>query len=121
MCKEYIIASEDGMLYRSFSRIPIPFYCFGTADIDVYSTVRYSDARKFRSLRWASHCARFLSSQSNSYYCVCTAERIGSLYKQSVVDNTINDKLKRIEKETDDKIEKIITDWRKRVGFNKEE
>lgn len=119
MRKEYIIASEDGKLYRSFSRIPIPFYCFSTADIDVYSSETYRAARKFRSLRWATHRARFLSSHSDTYYYVCTAERVGSLYRISIVDDTINDKLKRIRKETEEEIEQIIANWRVRVGLDK--
>lgn len=119
MRKEYIIASEDGKLYRSFSRDIMPFYCFSSSDIHVYSAVTYSGVRKFRSLHWATHRARFLSKHSDTYYYVCTAERVGSLYKINIVDDTINDKLKESRKETYDIIEQMIADWRVRVGLDK--
>ncbi|MBQ3265456.1 MAG: hypothetical protein IJH07_06735 [Ruminococcus sp.] len=117
MRQEYIVSTKDGEMYRSFLSIPLPFYCSGNSDISVNSAVRYRDARKFRSLWWATHRARFLSNHTYSYYYVFTGERIGSFYKMNIVNDTINDKLKKGRKETQDKIEKMISDWKVEHGI----
>ena len=117
MRQEYIVSTKNGEMYRSFLRIPLPLYCFGNSDISVNSAVRYRDARKFRSLWWATHRAKFLSNHTNSYYYVFIGEHIGSFYKMNIVDETINDKLKKGRKETFDKIDKMIDDWKAERGL----
>lgn len=117
MRQEYIVSTENGEMYRSFISIPLPFYCFGNSDICVNSTIKYSEARKFRFLWWATHRARFLSNHTDSYYYVFTGERIGSFYKMSIVDETINDKLKKGRAKTQEKIDKMINDWKAERGI----
>ena len=117
MRQEYIVSTEAGEMYRSFIKIPLPFYCFGNSDISVKLAVRYRDARKFHSLRWATHRAKFLSNHTDSYYYVFTGERIGHFYKMNIVDESINDNLKRSRKETQDKIDKMINDWKVKHGI----
>ena len=117
MRQEYIVSTKAGEMYRSFFRIPLPFFCFGNSDISVNSAVRYRDAKKFCSLRWATHRARFLSKHTDSYYYVFTGKRTGSIYKMNIVDESINDKLKKGRKETQEKIDKIISDWKAENGI----
>lgn len=113
MDKKYVVATADGAMYRSFSRMPIPSYCFSTSDVDVYATRRYNGARKFRSLHWATHRARFLSNHTDQYYYVFTSvKEIKGNHIMQVIDPTINDKLKESERKTYEELEQIIEDWR---------
>lgn len=118
MSKEYIISTGKGKMYRSFFRIPIPFYCFGTSDISVQSAVKYSDARKFHTLWWATHRARYLSKHSGSYYYVYTIERrIDDVYLMRVVDDTIHNKQIENEERCSREIDTIINNWRAEHGI----
>lgn len=119
MRKEYIVSTGKGKKYRSFMRIPMPFYCFGSSDITVYSAVKYSDARKFHFLRWATHRARFLSYHSGELYYVYTVvDYKDCIYTLQVVDDTINDKLIESNEKCQQKIEQLIADWRARKGLD---
>ena len=116
--KKYIVSTEDGERYRFYLRIPMPLYCFDDSDISIHSAVRYSDARKFRSLRWATHRARFLSKHSDSLYYVFTVEqKVDGICLLKMVDDTINDKLIEKQKRYSDKIEKIINNWKAERGI----
>ena len=119
MKKEYIVATKAGEMYLSFYRIPLPFYCFGRSNISVRSAVKYSNARKFRSLYWATYRARFLSNHSRDYYYVFTAtahKNRQNLLK--IVDETINDKLIESRRQCDIQIKKLIDDWKAENGLN---
>ena len=100
-------------MYRSFSRTLIPYYCFSTSDVDVYSTIRYNGAKKFRFLRWATHRAKILSKHTDQYYYVfTTVKEIKGNHIMQVIDPTINDKLIENTSKTYEEIEKIIEDWK---------
>lgn len=94
MIKKYVVSTKSGQMYRSYFKIPLPFYCFDNSDITVTSAMKYSDARKFRSLRWATHRAKYLSKHSGEYYYVFTAAgHKDGLYLMDIVDDSINDRL----------------------------
>ena len=113
MGKEYIVSTESGKLYRFFLRIPLPFYCLGNSDISVHSAVKYSDARKFRSLLWATHRAKYLSKHSGSLYYVYTiVNKVDGTCLMKKVDDSINDKLIKRRKQFEDDIDAVINNWK---------
>ena len=62
--------------------------------------------------------ARFLSKHSDSLYYVFTVEKkIDGICLLKMVDDTINDKLIEKQKRYDDKIEKIINNWKAERGI----
>ena len=118
MKKEYVVSTKSGEMYRSFYKIPMPFYCFGNSDITVTYAKKYSDAKKFRSLRLSTYRARYLSNHGRDYYYVFTAAaRKDGLYLMDVVDDTINDKLKESRKECQEKIMNMISEWKAEKGL----
>ena len=113
MRKEYVVSTDSGEMYRSFSRIPL---IISDHDISIRSAVRYSDARKFRSLRWATHRARYLSKSSPDLYYVYTAKCRNGICLMSLVDDTINDKLIEKNEEFEKEVNEIIESWKKKRG-----
>lgn len=85
----------------------------------VITSDKYKDAKKFRSLFWAIHRAKFLSSHSNTYYYVYQAAPNGNQYLLSLVDGSINDKLIQQDEKAQKEIDDIIADWRYRKGLSK--
>ena len=118
MRKKYVICPKTREYYRSFSRIPISFYCFSSSDITVYSTKFYKDARRFRFLFWATHRARFLSRHSEElYYVYEVIDQVNGIDILCITDNTINDRLIKAEQKAQEKIDQIIEEWKKRKGL----
>ena len=113
LAKEYVVSTKAGQMYRSYFKIPLPFYCFGNSDIIVTYAIKYSEARKFRSLRWATHRARYLSKHTRDYYYVFTSvEQKNGLHLMKTVDDTLNDRLIENNRNTYKESEKMIEEWK---------
>ena len=65
--KTYVIRDADGRYYRSYGE---NFFTTAYSKILVIETYDLSLARKFRSLFWATHRAKFLSLNGDNYYYV---------------------------------------------------
>ena len=110
MNKEYVVSTKQGAMYRSHIRIPLQ--C-NMPDIAIYSAVKYSDAKKFYSLRWATHIAKYLSKHSHSLYYVYTLDyKSNGKCLMKIVDDTINDKLIESNRQLMKEIDSIIGDWK---------
>ncbi len=72
--KTYVIKDTDGCYYRSFCD---NFFTTAPSDILVTHTDDFHKARKFHSLMWATHRAKFLSIKSFDYYYVYEATERG--------------------------------------------
>ncbi len=114
MIDKYIIIGNNREAYKcSYTNqlsIPSDFIVEGTED--------YDTARKFHSLRWATHKARQLTRKSESAYYVYLQVTVDGKNYYHLVDEHINDDIFEEENKYQNEIEKTIAEWKARKGLS---
>lgn len=113
--KTYVIRDSDGRYYRSFCD---SFFTTAHSQVLVTDTTEIEEARKFRSLWWATHQAKFLSINAFSYNYVFEIikndpEPLLQIRKKDIIDRIINS-----DDETMREVESIITKWKAEHGLD---
>ena len=112
--KTYVIRDCDGRCYRSFCDSS-----FTTAHSHVLVTdiTELKRARKFRSLWWATHRAKYLSINAFDYYYVFEIIENGTEPLLQIRNKDTIDKIRKRDDETMREIESIITKWKAEHGL----
>lgn len=105
--KTYVIKDIDGHYYRSFCD---NFFTTAPSDILVTHTDDFHKARKFHSLMWATHRAKFLSIKSFDYYYVYEATEQGlHLRNEQVIE-----RIRKNDSAAIEEAKRIIAEWKAR-------
>ena len=114
MRDNYIIVGKNKEAYlRSYTyelSIPSVFVVEGTKHFD--------SARVFHSLWWATRKARRLTKKSGSEYYVFHQITVDGKNYYHIVDKHLNDDILEARDKTQEKIDKIIADWKVRKGLS---
>lgn len=113
--KTYVIRDCDGRYYR--------FLCdssFTTAHshVLVTDTTELKWARKFRSLWWATHRAKYLSINAFDYYYVFEIIENDPVPLLQIRSKDVIDRIRNSDDETAREIESIITKWKAEHGLD---
>ena len=109
--KTYVIMDTDGRYYHSFCDA---FLTTAYSRVLVLSTSDFEKARKFRSLRWATHRARFLSVKASDCYYVYEVTEQGLIIRnEQVVERIRYNDFKVMEE-----VEIIIAEWKATRGLD---
>ena len=84
----------------------------------VTDTTEIKEARKFRSLRWATHRAKFLSINAFGYYYIFEIIENGSEPLLQIRNKDVIDRIRNSDDETTREIERIITKWKAEHGLD---
>ena len=113
--KTYMIQDTHGHYYRSFCD---GFFATVHSQVLVTDITEIKEARKFRSLRWATHRANFLSLNAFSYYYVFEIIENGSEPLLQIRNKDVIDRIRNSDDETMREIESIITKWKAEHGLD---
>ena len=105
--KTYVIRDIDGRCYRSFCN---NFFTTALGDILVIHTDDFHKAKKFHSLMWASHRAKFLSIKSFGYYYVYETADKDADQKLILKNEQIIERIRKNDSEITEEIEKMIAE-----------
>ena len=106
--KTFVIMDTDGRYYSSFCDA---FLAIAHCRVLVFSTSDFAGARKFRSLRWATYRARFLSINAFGYYYVYEAAGKENEQKLILRNEEVIEKIRKKDSETMEAIHKMIAEW----------
>ena len=112
--KTYVIIDTEGHFYRShcaafFATSPYPLLVTHTADL--------GNARRFRSLRWATHRAKVLSTNTNRYYYVHEVIGEGAERKMPIRNEQAVEMIRKNDSATMEEVERIIDRWKMKHGL----
>lgn len=113
--KTYVIQDNDGRYYRSFCD---SYFTTAHSQVLVTDTAEIERARKFRSLCWAKHRAKFLSINAFSYYYVFEFIKIDTEPLLQIRNKEVIEKIKNSDDETMREVEEIITKWNAEHGMD---
>ena len=113
--KTYVIRDNNGRYYCC--------YCdssFTTAhsQVLVTDTTEIERARKFRSLWWATHRAKYLSNKDFSYYYVFEIIENDMVPLLQIRNKDAINKIRKSDDKTMREIESIITKWKAERGLD---
>jgi len=111
--KTYVIRDSNGRYYRSFCDSS-----FTTAhnQVLVTDTIEIDKARKFRSLWWATHRAKFLSINAFSYHYVFEIIENEPAPLLQIRNKEVIEKIRNSDDDTMREVESIIKKWRAEHG-----
>lgn len=112
--KTYVIRDSDGRYYRSFCDSS---FTTAHSHVLVTDTTELERARKFRSLWWATHRAKYLSINAFGYYYVFEIIESPSETLLQIRNKDTIDKIRKCDDETMREIESIITKWKAEHGL----
>lgn len=107
--KTYVIRDSEGHYYCSFCD---SFFTTAHSQVLVTDTTKNESARKFRSLCWATHRAKHLSSRAFSYYYVFEIIKNAPAPLLQIRNKDVIDRIRNSDDETMREIESIITKWK---------
>ena len=113
--KTYVIRDSDGRYYRSFCDSS---FTTAHSQVLVTDTTEIERARKFRSLWWAMHRAKFLSLNAFSYYYVFEIIEGGTEPLLQIRKKDVIDRIRNSDDETMREVESIITKWKAEHGLD---
>ena len=113
--KTYMIQDTHGHYYRSFCD---GFFATVHSQVLVTDTTEIKEARKFRSLRWATHRAKFLSINAFGYYYIFEIIENGSEPLLQIRNKDVIDRIRNSDDETMREIKSIITKWKAEHDLN---
>ena len=113
--KTYVIRNSDGRYYRSFCN---SYFTTAHSQVLVTDTTELERARKFRSLWWVTHRAKYLSINAFDYYYVFEIIESPSETLLQICNKDAIDKIRKRDDETMREIESIITKWKAEHGLD---
>lgn len=113
--RTFIIINIDGRYYRSFCD---SYFTTANSQIFVTDTADFEKARTFRSLRWATHRAKFLSVKSNRYHYVYEAVGNEGERKLIIRNEQIIKRIRKTDTDTINEIENMIANWKMKHGLD---
>ena len=113
--KTYVIRDSDGRYYRSFCDSS---FTTAHSQVLVTDTTEIERARKFRSLWWATHRAKYLSINAFGYYYVFEIIKNDPVPLLQIRNKDAIDKIRKRDVETMKEIEGIITKWKEEHGLD---
>ena len=113
--KTYVIRDSDGRYYRSFCDSS---FTTAHSQVLVTDTTEIERARKFRSLWWATHRAKFLSLNAFSYYYVFEIVENDPEPLLQIRNKDVIEKIRNSDDETMSEVESIITKWKAEHGLD---
>lgn len=113
--KTFVIMDTDGRYYRNFCD---NFFTTAPSDILVTHTEDLLKARKFHSLMWATHRARFLSIKASRYYYVYEVTGEKAEQRLNIRNEQVIDIIRKNDFETMEEVERIIAEWKVRRGLD---
>lgn len=112
--KIYVIQDSDGRYYRSFCDSS---FTTAHSQVLVTDTTEIEKARKFRSLWWVTHRAKFLSLNAFGYYYVFEIIGEGERLQLQIRNKEVIDRIRNSNYETMREIKSIITKWKSEQGL----
>ena len=109
--KTYVIKDTDGHYYRSFCE---NYFTTAHSKVLVTLTKELNKARKFRSLRWATYRAKFLSIKASDYYDVYEITEQGLILRNEQVIEMI----RKDDREMMEEVDSIIAEWKASRGLS---
>lgn len=113
--KTYVIRDSNGRYYRSFCDSS---FTTAHSQVLVTDTTEIKEARKFRSLWWATHRAKFLSINAFSYYYVFEIIKKEPKPLLQIRNKEVIEKIRNSDGETMREVEEIITKWKAEHGLD---
>ena len=113
--KTYVIRDSDGRYYRSFCDSS---FTTAHSQVLVTDTTEIEGARKFRSLWWATHRAKFLSINAFSYHYVFEIVENDPEPLLQIRNKDVIEKIRNSDDETMSEVESIITKWKAEHGLD---
>lgn len=113
--KTYMIQDTHGHYYRSFCD---GFFATVHSQVLVTDITEIKEARKFRSLRWATHRAKFLSLNAFGYYYVFEIIGESERLQLQIRNKEVIDRIRNSNYETMREIKSIITKWKAEHGLD---
>lgn len=113
--KTYVIRDNNGRYYCCFCD---PSFTTAHSQVLVADTTEIERARKFRSLWWATHRAKYLSINTFGYYYVFEIIKNDPVPLLQIRNKDAIDKIRKCDDETMREIESIITKWKSEHGLD---
>ena len=113
--KTYVIRDDDGRYYQTFCDSS---FTTAHSQVLVTDTTEIERGRKFRSLRLATHRAKYLSSRAFSYYYVFEIIKNAPAPLLQIRNKDVIDRIRNSDDETTREIERIITKWKAEHDLN---
>lgn len=113
--KSYVIRDRHGRYYRSFCD---SFFTTAHSKILVTVVDDFSKARRFHSLLWATHRAKYLSINAFSYYYVFEIFENKTEPLLQIRNKQVIDKIRNSDEDTMKEVESIIAKWKKDHGMD---
>ncbi len=105
----YVIQDNDGHFYRSFCD---SYLTTAHSQVLVMDTTDIERARRFRSLWWATHRAKFLSINASRYYYVYEVTDKETEQKLICRNEQVIERIRKNDSEIMEEIERIIAEWK---------
>lgn len=113
--KTYVIQNNDGRYYSSFCDSS---FTTAHSQVLVMNTTEIERAKKFRSLWWVTHRAKYLSLKAFSYYYIFEIIKNDPEPLLQIRNNDVIDKIRNSDDETMREVESIITKRKTESGLD---